>query len=105
MCYRNLIYHEKTKSRYYPFPYQGRRRARTTPTTVLEYRPTTHIAQLAQPNWSIVITFDEPMKEGQYSAFCQVRFLFDHAPEYILDELKEMEVYEGAKIVGKIVFE
>ena len=75
------------------------------PTTVLEYRPTTHIAQLDQPNWSIVITFDEPMKEGQYSALCQVRFLFDHAPEYILDELKEMEVYEGAKIVGKIVFE
>ena len=25
--------------------------------------------------------------------------------QYILDELKEMEVYEGAKIVGKIVFE
>ena len=57
---------------------------REQPPTVLEYRPTTHIAQLAQPNWSIVITFDEPMKEAQYSALCQVRFLFDHAPEYIL---------------------
>jgi len=45
------------------------------------------------------------MKEGQYSALCQVRFLFDHAPQYILDELKEMEIYEGARIVGKIVFE
>ena len=78
---------------------------REQPPTVLEYRPTTHIAQLAQPNWSIVITFDEPMREGQYSALCHVRFLFDHAPQYILDELKEMEVYEGAKIVGKIVFE
>ena len=78
---------------------------REQPPSVLEYRPTTHIAQLVQPNWSIVITFDEPMKEGQYSALCQVRFLFDHAPEYILDELKEMEVYEGSRIVGKIVFE
>ena len=28
------------------------------------YYPTTHIAQLEQPNWSIVITFDEPIKEG-----------------------------------------
>jgi len=26
-------------------------------------------------------------------------------PLNILDELKEMEVYEGARIVGKIVFE
>ena len=69
------------------------------------YYPTTHIAQLEQPHWSIVITFDEPMKEGEYSALCQVRFLFDHAPHHILKELKEMEVYEGAKIVGKIVFE
>lgn len=78
---------------------------RQHPPTDLEYRPTTYIAQLEQPHWSIVITFDEPMKEGEYSALCQVRFLFDHAPHHILDELKEMEVYEGAKIVGKIVFE
>ena len=69
------------------------------------YYPTTHIAQFKQPNWSIVITFDEPIKEGMYSALCKVRFLFEHAPQYILDELEEMEVYEGARLVGKIVFE
>ena len=59
---------------------------------------------LPQPDWCIVITFDEPLKEDEYSALCKVRFLFEHAPHYILDELQEMKVYEGGKIVGKIVF-
>ncbi len=78
---------------------------RQHPPTGEVYYATTHIAQLEQPNWSIVITFDEPIKEGMYSALCKVRFLFEHAPQYILDELEEMEVYEGARLVGKIVFE
>ena len=104
MCYRNLSVMQKQRVGIIHF-LTKEEGGREQPPTVLEYRPTTHIAQLVQPNWSIVITFDEPMKEGQYSALCQVRFLFDHAPEYILDELKEMEVYEGARIVGKIVFE
>lgn len=80
----------------------GRRQA---PIGTIEYRPTTHIAQLEQPHWSIVITFDEPMEAGTYSALCQVRFLLEHPTHYILDELKEMEVCEGARIVGKIVFD
>ncbi|MEB3005179.1 hypothetical protein [Capnocytophaga sp. G2] len=78
---------------------------RQHPPTGEVYYATTHIAQLDQPNWSIVIIFDKPIKEDEYSALCQVKFLFDHAPHPILDELKEMEVYEGAKIVGRIVFE
>ena len=45
------------------------------------------------------------MEAGTSSALCQVRFLLEHAPHYILDELKEMEVCEGARIVGKIVFD
>ena len=69
------------------------------------YYASTYIEQLPQPNWSIIIEFEEPMKESEYSALCQVRFLVGHAPAYILDELRELNVYEGAKIVGKIVFD
>ena len=78
---------------------------RQHPPTGEVYYATTYIEQLPQPNWSIIIEFEEPMKESEYSALCQVRFLVGHAPHHILDELKEMEVYEGAKIVGKIVFD
>ena len=78
---------------------------RQHPPTGEVYYASTYIEQLPQPNWSIIIEFEEPMKTGEYSALCQVRFLFDHAPAYILDELHELKVYEGAKIVGKIVFE
>ena len=77
---------------------------RRQPPTDGVYYATTHIEQLPQPDWSIVITFDEPLKEDEYSALCKVRFLFEHVPDYILDELQEMKVYEGGKIVGKIVF-
>ena len=77
---------------------------RRQPPTDRVYYATTHIEQLPQPDWSIVITFDEPLKEDEYSALCKVRFLFEHAPDYILDELQEMKVYEGGEIVGKIVF-
>ena len=45
------------------------------------------------------------MEAGVYSALCQVRFLLEHPTHYILDELKEMKVCEGARIVGKIVFD
>ena len=78
---------------------------RQHPPTGEVYYATTYIKQLPQPNWSIIIEFEEPMKAGEYSALCQVRFLVGHAPAYILDELHELNVYEGAKIVGKIVFD
>ena len=78
---------------------------RQHPPTGEVYYATTYIEQLPQPNWSIIIEFEEPMKAGEYSALCQVRFLVGHAPAYILDELHELNVYEGAKIVGKIVFD
>lgn len=45
------------------------------------------------------------MEAGVYSALCQVRFLLEHPTHYILDELKEMEVCKGARIVGKIEFD
>ena len=78
---------------------------RQHPPTGEVYYATTYIEQLPQPNWSIIIEFEEPMKAGEYSALCQVRFLVGHVPAYILDELHELNVYEGAKIVGKIVFD
>ena len=78
---------------------------RQHPPTGEVYYATTYIEQLPQPNWSIIIEFEEPMKAGEYRALCQVRFLVGHAPAYILDELHELKVYEGAKIVGKIAFD
>jgi len=74
---------------------------RKSPPTDLIYYPTTIVDN--KP-WSIVIFFDESLQKEQYIGLCKVTFRMDWAPFDILEEVDELPVYEGSKLVGKIIF-
>lgn len=77
---------------------------RKQPPTLSPYYAITYIEHLECQYWSIVIQFEKPLQPNEYMALCEVTFLMDNAPFYILEEIEELSVYEGAKMVAKIVF-
>lgn len=82
-------------------PEQGGRKMLPTSTT---YYATTKIEGVSPQFWSIVIRFERPLEEKEYSCPCKLTFLVDNAPFYILEEIDELFIYEGPKKVGKVVF-
>lgn len=86
---------------YFLKPEEGGRKMLPTSTI---YYATTIIEGLPQKNWSIVIQFEKPLEIQEYTAPCKIKFLVDDAPFYVFNEVREIPVYEGPKIVGRIIF-
>ena len=82
-------------------PEQGGRK--TLPTSTIYYA-TTKIESVSPNFWSIVIQFERPLGENEYTSSCKLTFLVDSAPFYILEETNELFIYEGPRKVGKVVF-
>ena len=76
---------------------------RKKPPSSSPYYATTKIDQGSIKFWSIVIYFDNVLRDGEYEAECKVCFLVNNAPYHILDEVEELPVYEGPKQVGQII--
>lgn len=76
---------------------------KTLPTSTTYYA-TTKIEKFPQKYWSIVVQFEKPLGIQEYTSPCKITFLVDSAPSHILDEIRELFVYEGPKKVGKVVF-
>jgi hypothetical protein len=87
---------------YFFKPEEGGRK--TLPNSITYYA-TTKIENISPIFWSIVIQFKRPLKIQEYVSPCEVTFLVDSAPFYILDEISELFVYEGPKKIGKIIIE
>ena len=68
------------------------------------YYATTVIEDFSPKYWSIVIEFEKPLEEKEFTTPYKLHFLMNNAPSQILDELSALVVYEGPKVVGKITF-
>ena len=57
------------------------------------YYATTVIEDFSPKYWSIVIEFEKPLEEKEFTTPCKLHFLMNNAPSQILDELSALVVY------------